>query len=328
VYELALFAGAGGGLLATKWLLGFRTVCYVENAAYPVEILKARIRDGWLDDAPIWGDARTFDGRPWRGCVDIVTAGFPCQPFSSAGRRLADRDERNLWPDTIRIIREIRPNFALLENVPALLYGSHGYFGRILGDLAESGYDARWRMLSAAEVGAPHRRDRIWILAYSGNSRQRTNEPEISQGQPDTDWSSASVANAYGGFGKRETKAIRPGGNIPESRRSEVADPDSDRELQQGRAELKKRGRAGDKGQEISDALCPDGRKERQCWRFAQQESSKKARHSYWWAIEPNVGRVVDGMASRVDRLRALGNGQVPTVAAVAWDLLTADWFR
>src|SRR3990172_13273064 len=85
VNELALFAGAGGGLLASKWLLGWRTVCYVEWETYAVEVLKARIRDGWLDDAPIWDDAFTLDGRPWRGCVDIVTAGFPCQPFSIAG---------------------------------------------------------------------------------------------------------------------------------------------------------------------------------------------------------------------------------------------------
>lgn len=165
--ELALFAGAGGGLLATKWLLGFKTVCYVENNPYRVEVLEARIGDGLLDDAPIWDDARTFDGRPWRGCVDIVTAGFPCQPFSQSGNKLADRDKRNLWPDTIRIIREVRPEWCLLENVSGLLSGSHGYFGQILRDLAESGYDAKWRMLSAAAIGYPHQRNRLWIVAYA-----------------------------------------------------------------------------------------------------------------------------------------------------------------
>jgi DNA (cytosine-5)-methyltransferase 1 len=143
MYELALFAGAGGGLLATKHLLGWHTVCYVEINEYRIEVIKARIRDGLLDDAPIWSDIRTFDGPPWRGCVDIITAGFPCQPFSVAGKQRANDDSRNLWSDTIRIIREVKPQWCLLENVPGLLSGSHGYYGQILRDLAESGYDAK-----------------------------------------------------------------------------------------------------------------------------------------------------------------------------------------
>lgn len=118
--ELSLFSGAGGGLLGTK-LLGWRPVCYVEKDPYCQRVLQARIRDGYLDDAPIWDDINTFDGRRWRGCVDIVTAGFPCQPFSMAGRRKGDSDERNLWPDTVRVIREVGPRVVLLENVAGLL---------------------------------------------------------------------------------------------------------------------------------------------------------------------------------------------------------------
>jgi DNA (cytosine-5)-methyltransferase 1 len=166
MYELALYAGAAGGLLASKWLLGWRTVCYVEYDAFCIEVLKARIRDGLLDNAPIWDDARTFDGRPWRGCVDIVTAGFPCQPFSAAGRQLAGDDPRNMWPDTVRILREVRPRWAFLENVPTLLAGSHGYFGRVQQDLAEIGYAARWDCIPASAVGADHRRDRLWIVVH------------------------------------------------------------------------------------------------------------------------------------------------------------------
>ena len=161
--ELSLFSGAGGGLLASKYLLGWRTVCYVEWDKYCQRVLQARIRDGLLDDAPIYGDIRTFDGRSWRGCVDIVTAGFPCQPFSVAGKRQAENDERNMWPDTIRVIREIQPRWCLLENVSGLL--ATGYIGEIFRDLAESGFDCAWRRLSAAEVGAAHRRDRLWVVA-------------------------------------------------------------------------------------------------------------------------------------------------------------------
>ena len=129
-------------------------------------VIRARIRDGLFDDAPIWDDARTFDGVPWRGLVDVISAGFPCQPFSVAGKRRGEDDPRNLWPDTLRIIREVRPSYAFLENVPGLLAG-HGYFGRILGDLAEAGFDAEWIVLSAADAGANHLRKRLWILAYS-----------------------------------------------------------------------------------------------------------------------------------------------------------------
>jgi DNA (cytosine-5)-methyltransferase 1 len=93
VNELALFAGAGGGLLATTHLLKWRTVCYVEWDDYCISVLKQRIADGYLHDAPIWDDVRTFDGRPWAGCVDIVTAGFPCQPFSAAGKQQGEDDE-------------------------------------------------------------------------------------------------------------------------------------------------------------------------------------------------------------------------------------------
>ena len=168
--ELALFAGAGGGILGGI-LCGFRTVCAVEIEPYCREVLLRRQHDGVLPLFPIWDDIKTFDGRGWSGLVDIITAGFPCQPFSIAGRRKGEADERNLWPETARVIREVRPRWCLLENVPGLL-GS-GYFGRILGDLAESGYSVRWDCIPASAVGAPHRRDRLWIVADARISWQR-----------------------------------------------------------------------------------------------------------------------------------------------------------
>ena len=128
--ELALFAGAGGTILAGK-LLGWRTVCAVEIDEYCQRVLLQRQQDGILEPFPIWDDAKSFDGRPWRGCVDIVTASPPCQPWSNANaKKQGDQDERNLWPDTIRIIREVRPRFVLVENVPAIAV--HEYFRRIL----------------------------------------------------------------------------------------------------------------------------------------------------------------------------------------------------
>ncbi len=166
--EMSLFTGAGGGVLASI-LLKHKIICYVERDPYCIKIIKARIADGIFDDAPIWDDIKTFYGTPWCGFVDVISAGFPCQPFSIAGNQEAENDERNCWPDTIRIIREVRPRFAFLENVPGLLSCNHGYFSTILGDLAEAGFDAEWGMLSAAALGAPHKRQRLWILATNTN---------------------------------------------------------------------------------------------------------------------------------------------------------------
>lgn len=166
--ELALFAGAGGGILAGK-LLGWTTVCAVEIERYPREVLLARQRDGILSGFPVWPDVTTFDGRPWKGLVDVVSGGFPCQDISSAGRGAGITGERSgLWGHMARIVREVRPRFVFVENSPMLT--SRG-LGTVLGDLAALGYDAEWGVLGARDLGAPHRRDRIWILATNGNTR-------------------------------------------------------------------------------------------------------------------------------------------------------------
>ena len=166
--ELALFAGAGGGILGGK-LLGWRTVCAVEWEPYPACVLAQRQNDGVLPPFPIWDDVRTFDGKPWRGIVDVVSGGFPCQDISCAGTGKGLAGERSgLWREMARIIGEVRPKYCLVENSPILT--SRG-LGTVLGDLAEMGYNARWGVISAADAGAPHRRERIWILAYTGKNK-------------------------------------------------------------------------------------------------------------------------------------------------------------
>jgi len=228
--ELALFAGAGGGILG-GYLLGFRTICAVEIDSYCASVLAQRQTDRILPPFPIWSDARSFDGTAWRGLVDVVSAGFPCQPHSVAGKRLGASDPRNLWPDTGRIIREVEPDGVLLENVPTLV--SNGMLHTILADLAAMGFDAEWGVVSAAETGAPHERERLWVVAHS-NRAQRT------------------------------------GRSLSSGIQTQLAHP-------------------GIRG---------------------------------WWTAEPGVDRVANGMASQMDRLKAIGNGQVPAVVALAWRLL------
>lgn len=259
--ELSLFSGAGGGLLGTK-LLGWRHCGYVEFNDYCQRIIKQRIEDGILDEAPIFGDIRAFISEgyaeSYQGMVDVVTAGFPCQPFSLAGKLAGEDDSRNMWPETLAVIRAVRPRYAFLENVPGLL--AHRYARRIFGDLAESGFNTRWRVLSAAEMGAPHKRDRVWICCHANSESESTgavNDQKKSKLQEDASNAKRNVLR---------NKSRRRHG--------------------QGRA------------------------------------SETESEYIGWWKTEPSVGRVADGVASRVDRLKALGNGQVPAVVREAWRLL------
>jgi DNA (cytosine-5)-methyltransferase 1 len=359
--ELALYAGCGGGILGGS-ILGWRTVCAVEIDRYCAAVLLNRQRDGALPVFPIWDDVRSFDGIPWRGAVDIVSGGVPCQPFSVAGKRKANTDERDMWPETIRIIREVRPRYAFLENVPGLLsirerflivilekisqlelfsettskpfagkylrrifkaFGRY-YFGRILGMLAEIGYDAEWCVLGADDAGANHHRKRIWILCHTNDYGQPPSEKQES----------FTKRNDIGETGKIKTSKSE-GSDIE---CGELA-PDSQGERLEERSLYMRHGRSleteadalGD-SEDVSDASGL-GKVERRDERFRETESTEGIRSNQrtrktqyecgeWWETEPDVGRVANGVPSRVDRLKALGNAQVPLTAAVAFTLL------
>lgn len=261
---LELFAGAGGGTLASK-LLGHRIVCAVERDPYCREVLLRRQEEGALEPFPIWDDVHTFDGRPWHGLVDVVSGGFPCQPFSVASKRRAGADdERNLWPATLRVIGEVRPSFAFLENVAGIV---QSYLPVVIGDLAELGYDAEWGVLGAGDVGAPHQRDRVWVLAADSKRVRVRQQPGWSGWASRTD----PIQLEWNGTTR------------------ELANP--------------KNNGAGRRAGISCHAGIPG---------------------VFSWHSEPNVGRVADGVAYRVDRLRALGNGQVPQCYAEAFRQLYA----
>lgn len=252
--ELALFAGAGGGILGGH-LPGWRTVCAVEWEPYAACVLAARQNDGILPPFPIWDDVQTFDGRPWRGIVDVISGGFPCQDISVAGKGAGIEGQRSgMWQHMARIIGEVRPRFVFVENSPALI--TRG-LGRVLGDLASLGYDCQWTVLGAADVGAPHQRDRFWLVGHANGMREL--QPEGSQ-QDLWGWPSDSGCEVSNSNGK------------------------------------------GLEGYKLSER---------------EQEKPWSGMCS-WWGTEPDVGRVANGVAARMDRLKALGNGQVPAVAAAA----------
>ena len=214
--ELALFAGAGGGILAGK-LLGWRTVCAVEWEPYPASVLCARQNDGLLPTFPVWDDVQTFDGRPWQGIVDVISGGFPCQDISVAGKGAGINGTRSgMWTHMARIIGEVRPRFVFVENSPALL--TRG-LGVVLGDLAALGYDCRWTVLGAADVGAPHQRDRFWLVAHANSLRELQPQGGISDQWRRIGDCGAEVADAYGerfqelGGGGSQMKRHSPGLN-------------------------------------------------------------------------------------------------------------------
>lgn len=272
--ELHLFAGAGGGILAGQ-LLGHRCVCAVEFEPYAQAVLVARQNDGTFPTFPIWDDVRTFDGKPWRGLVDVVCGGFPCQDISAAGNGAGIDGERSgLWREMARIVSEVRPKYVFVENSPLLV--GRG-LAMVLGDLAELGYDAQWFRLSASDCGAPHQRDRFWLVANANGVREL--QPSIP-------------GKAVG---------LRAGNGC-----AHMADP----------------GRIDEQGQFTSQ---PDA----QVRSGSQQRSTGPCSHGFGrWPAEPGLGRVVDGMANRSHRLKAIGNGQVSRVAAAAFSMLAEQGGR
>jgi len=165
----SLFSGIGGFDLAAEWM-GWNNVLHVERDPFCQKVLKHH-----FPNALSFDDVKTFDGRPFRGRVDILTGGFPCQPYSSAGKRLGKDDERHLWPEMCRIISEIAPAFVVGENVRGLLNWNGGVvFEEVCADLEGMGYEVWTGVLPAAGVGAPHRRDRVWFVAH----RQDHGQPQ------------------------------------------------------------------------------------------------------------------------------------------------------
>jgi DNA (cytosine-5)-methyltransferase 1 len=276
--ELALFAGAGGGLLAGR-LLGWNTVCAVEIEEYCRRVLLQRQRDGILPRFPIWDDVRTFDGRPWRSKIDIISGGFPCQDVSAAGKGAGLAGERSgLWFEMLRVIDEVRPPFVFAENSPNLR--TRG-LGTVIEGLTGLGYGVRWCVLGARHVGAPHRRDRMWLLAANMQSWGR------GEG-----WSRRSKAS-----NARETIPLRA-------------------------FQVTNRASENDRFRYCPNPKCEDiWEQPRGVCRTCGAKTLQPRLSNRWSMAE--LSRMDDGMANRMDRVTATGNGQVPAVATLAWSVLT-----
>jgi DNA (cytosine-5)-methyltransferase 1 len=340
LHELALFAGAGGGILGGK-LLGWKCVCAVEWDAYARDVLVARQNDGCLYPFPIWDDIQTFDGAPWRGRVDVVSGGFPCQDISAAGSGAGIEGERSgMWKHMARVVGEVRPRFVLVENSPMLV--GRG-LGMVLADLAAMGYDARWGIVGAHHAGAPHKRDRIWIVATDSTLDAGDQWRAECAGLQRATWladgrDDMADASGAGLQGCELTGALRDERNRQEAHGSTGQRCGVSRPAWEP-CECCDDWWCNIHGMHTGECPCPeidewDSDPYSVChaageglphWingTMGQPGTLSESERSDWWATEPELGRVAHGVACRVDRLRCIGNGQVPAVVPVAWNLL------
>jgi len=343
--ELHLFAGCGGGILGGI-LLGHHPVCAVEIEPYCRKVLMQRQRDGVLPRFPVWDDVRTFEGGPWNGIADIVCGGFPCQDISAAGRGAGIEGERSgLWGEFARVVREVAPRFVFVENSPMLT--SRG-LGRVLGDLAAMGYDAEWCVLGADDAGAPHRRKRIWILAHLADSAKlqrngRDHHAGISpRGEQVSEFGNDcwTPTMAHAGHLRRrdgaeptETQpaAIAGHGEVADAAEPRLEGSSERRSTVAGGGGPWRATEPSEGGGEVGDAMRGGQPRPWKSWYASdpaedgegEANQSFNERVGYLWGIESRLGRVAHGVANRMDRLKSIGNGQVPSVAALAWRILS-----
>ena len=252
---LDLFSGIGGFTLGLDSTNFFETVKFVEKDKYCQKVLQKN-----FPNIPIEEDIKNVKGK--EGEADVICGGFPCQPFSVAGKQKGTSDDRHLWPEMFRLIREIKPQFVIGENVKNIINIQDGVvFETVCTDLESEGYEVQPFNIPAAGVGAPHRRERVWIVANT-----------------------KSIESYVGEHGKHQ-------------------------EERSGQGEIR--------GENSHDANTYSKRLERFRTEHELRNSEKEKQTSgnSWWSVEPNVGRVANGVPGRVHRLKGLGNAIVPQIA-------------
>lgn len=364
-HVLSLCSGMGGLDLGLRLAVpGARTICYVENEAYCCEILAARMQDQCLDAAPVWSDLRTFDGSPWRGLVSAIIGGYPCQPYSITGRRQGTDDPRHLWPHVARVVREVDPEWCFFENVSNHLNIG---FPEVARELQEMGYRVAAGLFSAEEVSAPHKRERLFVLAHSheqhGDHRrsgaspicgQWRQETKLREGQSkfvdDTQLSGRGSlgSRSHGGgegtdINRKKDRGIGEPSEIladtqsePE-RKSEYTICAPPWEVSRTYVGWRGRGMAHANGEQLevgTGERRDDGEKQPSTTRVCGERLFPPRPNDFdGWSeyletdptLEPAIRRSSDGLASRMERLRAGGNGVVPLVAAYAFRSLFVD---
>lgn len=322
--HLSLFSGIGGLDLAAE-RAGFRTVGQCEFADYPYQVLCRH----W-PDVPKWRDICTLSGgdfydRTGLRTVDVLSGGFPCQPFSVAGKRRGTEDDRYLWPEMLRVIKELRPAWVVGENVAGIINMA---LDQVLSDLEAQGYETKAFVIPACGVDAPHRRDRVAIVAWHNDGKPNGRKPLAAIPREDERKNAKPCGVCYdvahpesAGIGglSVQCRESRQASDDALRRGKTLADADQSR-IQGGQAsgnvEIQRKNivehalRCGECSHVCNSAST--GFQNRTAGAFIRPEEEQKLKRSDWWPIEPDVGRVAHGIPHRVDRLRCLGNAVVP----------------
>lgn len=264
----------------------YRTVAFVERESHAAATLVARMADKALAEAAVWDDLGSFNGREWRGRVHLISAGYPCQPFSYSGRRGGEQDPRHMWPEVARIVREVQPEWVFCENVEGHL--SVG-FENVVNDLRDMGYSTKAGLFTAREVGARHRRRRLFLLAHADSIGRWPCAGSDDPGRQAVDnLASCRPGNSSG------TGVIRHGrANVDVV----LVDDECDRM---------------DPGDEATEIFAPGPGELRNWQELLLREP----------ATQPALPREADGLADRLDRTRGVGNGVCSLAAALAWSVL------
>lgn len=326
---LDLFAGIGGFSYAGEKLVGgYETVAFCEYDEHAQKVL----RKHW-PDTEIIGDIRELadDADRFRGLVDIITGGYPCQPFSTAGKRRGDQDDRHLWPEMLRVIEAVRPRWVIGENV-----AGHITMGldTVLSDLEGAGYSSRCYVIPAVAADAPHRRDRCWIVAHADSSGESNGTINARSGRGKLGQTASDDTHADS---QRSHRAEQHQHRSGEPTDRQEREPRSVRKVLAGRGDAAERsasdvGHAIGSGQRGDDRRGAEQKPAGRCEDVADADSQglqgqrqqpsgvgaeqRDPRDTRWWEPEPAIRRVSHGIPGRVHRLKQLGNSIVPQVAA------------
>jgi DNA (cytosine-5)-methyltransferase 1 len=336
--HLDLFSGIGGFSLGLESAGLVETVAFCDFDKYCQQILKKN-----FPGVPIYGDVKelNYDKLKADGIdtIDIITGGYPCQPFSVAGRKKGEEDPRHVWPEMFRLVQELRPTWVIGENV-----GGHIKLGldTVLENLESEGYSARTFSISASSIGANHKRERVWIIANLADSQrlgrtEGTKKSEELTREESSDQSdnrsegriqfkpSEDMADSNTGHGEQQNQEVCSRGNASNSSSEYVADSESKRTREDNQRLWSRTERTS--GGQTTDVADSEGsnRNEHEINREHGKASSQEifgngssiSGVSTWWSVEPDVGRVAHGVPNRVDRLKCLGNSVVPQIPYV-----------
>src|SRR5210317_339374 len=301
--HLDLFSGIGGFSLALE-KVGFRTIAFCERDEY----CRLLLQKHWKG-VKIYNDIKKLEGKDIKEPVDILTGGFPCQPYSVAGKQKGTNDDRYLWPEMFRVIKEVQPTFIIAENVRGLINIQDGVvFETVCSDLEGEGFEVQTFVIPAAGVGAPHKRDRVWIVGYSKHNGSLTSKIErgnnkindrAEEGKNTTFKPERTSRSRDDETMENSRRTLRQGSKLSQENANESGQEDANQFKRSG--STSKHNVADTKGVHV----------QRQQGRSRQEQSRRES----WWEFEPNVGRVANGIPGRVHRLKALGNSIVPQIA-------------